>query len=224
MPHTTPWQALNWPNRISLVRLFLVAPFILLVVNQQDPQYPWARHAALGVFLVMGISDAIDGLLARRYNLRTRLGAILDPLADKILITCSVIILSLEYSSVPGMRLPSWVVLAVVGKDVYVVLGFIVLYLVTDRFRIQPTMAGKASTAGQVLMVVTVMLSPDINQVAPGYGTMLAKTCIWAVVVLVGLAAISYTLLGVAFVSEGQKPMDDHPKQRVISNKGSEVQ
>ena len=102
------WTALTWPNRISLLRLLLVWPFVLLLLNQRE--LGWARHAALGIFLVMGVSDFIDGLLARRLNARTRLGAILDPLADKVLIVCSVVVLSSPTVAPGGLALPNWVV------------------------------------------------------------------------------------------------------------------
>ena len=101
---------LTWPNRISILRLLLVAPLIVLLLNQY--RWDFARHAALGVFAIMAISDFVDGQLARRLHMQTRLGAILDPLADKVLIMSSVILLSLEPTAVPGARSsparPSW--------------------------------------------------------------------------------------------------------------------
>ena len=111
-----PWGTLNWPNRVSMIRLLLLAPFIVLVINQNDPHLGWARHAAVAVFALMAVSDFLDGVLARRLDARTRLGAILDPLADKALIICSVVLLSLPASAVWGYDLPNWVVVAVVGK------------------------------------------------------------------------------------------------------------
>jgi len=212
MPHSVlrPWRVLNWPNRISLLRLLLVAPFIVLVLNQNDPECPWARHAALGVFVEMAVSDFLDGLLARRLNLRTRLGAILDPLADKILIISSVILLAIPQSAVPQIPVPSWVVVAVVGKDLYVILGFLVVYLVTDRFRVRPSLAGKACTMVQLVMVVVVLAAPDLNALGAPAGTMAGRFCFWVVAVLVLLAMISYTRLGLSFIAEGQKPLDEH--------------
>lgn len=212
MPSKT-WRVLNWPNRISLVRLLLVAPFIVLIMNQNDPSWPWARRAALAIFVVMAVSDFLDGLLARRMNLRTRLGAILDPLADKALIISSAVVLSLSDSSVPGLRLPNWMVVAIVGKDLYVMAGFIVVYLVTDRFRVRPTIFGKTCTFGQLVMVVAVLAAPDLNRIVPNAGTWIAHACWWAVALLVLLAVMSYTRLGLGFVAEGQKPLDEHPTE-----------
>lgn len=212
-----PWASLNWPNRISLLRLLFVAPFIILLVNR--PEWTWARHAALGIFVAMAVSDYLDGLLARKLNQRTRLGAILDPLADKALIIFSVIILSAESWAVPGARIHNWVVVAVVGKDLWVILGFIVLYLVTDRFRVHPIMAGKLSTAGQLVMVVSVLLAPDLNRLGGSAGTYLAEATQWIVIALSVLAVIGYTRLGLQFVAEGQKPLDQNGPRKEVTPK-----
>jgi cardiolipin synthase (CMP-forming) len=207
-----PWRSLNWPNRISLLRLLLVAPFILLLMDQQD--WPAARHVALGIFAVMAVSDFLDGLLARRLKARTRLGAILDPLADKALIVCAAVLLSLEGTCVPGVRLPNWVVVAIVGKDLWVILGFVVLYLVTDRFRVRPTLAGKACTAAQLAMVLGVLLAPDLNRLGGSAGSHLVAALTYVVTGLCGLAVISYTRLGLVFVAADQVPLENHGPEK----------
>lgn len=203
------WKALSWPNRISLLRLLLVWPFVVLLLNRGV--WPWARHAALGIFVVMGVSDFLDGLLARRLRARTRLGAILDPLADKVLIICTVFLLSQ-----PGPDrtppLPNWVVVAVVGKDLWVVIGWIVIYLVTDRLRVQPTAAGKACTVGQILLVAYVLLAADLDALVPPLGTVGAMTLSWISAALSVVAIISYTRLGLRFVAAEGKPLEDDAK------------
>ncbi|MFP4105916.1 MAG: CDP-alcohol phosphatidyltransferase family protein [Phycisphaerae bacterium] len=213
-----PWAALNWPNRISLLRVLLIAPYIVLLLNQQEPGWEWARHAALGVFVIMAVSDAIDGLLARKLDQRTRLGAILDPIADKALIMCSVVLLSIPSTAVPGNKLDNWVVVAVVGKDLWVILGFVVIYLVTDRFRVKPTIAGKLSTAGQLVMVVSFLVAPDLNFEGFPLGSHIARAMAVLVVALCVLAIISYTRLGLTFIAQEEKPLDnngseDHAEQ-----------
>lgn len=209
---TTPkcWKSLNWPNRISLLRLLLVGPFVVLLLNQGD--WPWARHAALGIFLVMAVSDMLDGLLARRLNARTRLGAILDPLADKTLIIWAVVLLSTRGVGAGGLLLPNWVVVAVVGKDLWVIAGTIVVYLVTDRLRVQPTLAGKACTFGQLILVGYALLAPDLDRLAEGLGRRGVLAASWAVAALSVLAIISYTRLGLAFTLAEGKPLEDNDK------------
>lgn len=205
-----PWGSLNWPNRISILRLLLVAPFIWLLMNQGN--LGWARHTAIGIFIVMALSDLLDGFLARRLNARTRLGAILDPLADKVLIICSVVLLSLPHSAVRGVELADWVVVVIVGKELWVIVGFIVIYLVTDRFRVHPTSAGKAATVGQLAMVGFVLAAPDFNRLVGRLGTYMAIVCQCGAAGLSAFAAITYTRLGLRFVAEGQKPLDDDGK------------
>jgi len=211
-----PWGSLNWPNRISLLRLILVGPFVMLVMNQGI----WfhARHFALVIFVVLGLSDLLDGVLARRMGQRTRLGAILDPLADKVLIICSVVLLSLSGSGTDGLRISNWVVVVIVGKDLWVILGFIVIYLVTDRFRVHPTGPGKAATFAQLVMVGLFLIGPDLNALHAKLGTYLATGGSWIVVVLSIVAGIAYTRLGLSFLAEEQRPLDSEGENQTTQN------
>ncbi len=201
------WSWLNWPNRISLLRLLMVVPFIVLI--RQHQQWPHARYAALGIFAAMAISDIADGLLARRLNARTRLGAILDPLADKVLVICAVVLLSLPSSAVKVAPIVDWVVVFVVGKDLWVIIGFVVIYLVTDKFRIRATLAGKICTWGQAIMILLVLLSPELNWLHPQLGSLTAYYSFYVVVALCIAAGASYTRMGLGFILEEQKPMDN---------------
>lgn len=200
---TRPWAYLSWPNRISLLRLLLVAPFVVLMGHQQSRGL--FRYLALGIFVFMALSDLVDGFLARRLGRSTRLGAILDPLADKALITCAAILLSLEHSHVRGARLPDWVVVLIVGKDLWVVVGFLVVFLLTGRVKVMPTMPGKMVTCAQLMMVTAVLISPELNAVGLPVGTWVARVLWWAVGGLCLLSVISYTRLGLAFVAEADQ-------------------
>jgi cardiolipin synthase len=203
-----PWRYLNWPNRISLLRLLLLPPFLVLLMNQNQSEWGWARHAAFGIFLVMAVSDALDGFLARRLHARTRLGSILDPLADKAMIISAAALLSLPQSAVPGAQLHNWVVVAIVGKDLWVMVGFVVVYLVTDRFRVQPTLSGKACTFGQAIMLAAVLVAPDLNRLGATVGSWAAETAMWAVLLLSIAGVVSYTRLGLRFIAEAEKPLE----------------
>jgi len=187
--------------------LLLIAPFVVLLMNQND--WPYARHLAMAIFVVMAFSDLLDGVLARRLNQMTRLGAILDPLADKALIICSVVLLSLPDTAVPAARISNWIVVIVVGKDLWVIVGFVVIYLVTDRLRVQPTMAGKAATVGQLTMVGFVLVAPDLNRLWENLGTYLATALTWIVAALSILAVVGYTRLGLRFVAAEEKPLEN---------------
>lgn len=198
-----PWAYLSWPNRLTMLRLLLVAPFVVLMQHQQ--RQPALRYLALGIFLFMAFSDLADGFLARRLGSSSRLGAILDPLADKVLITCAAILLTLEHSHVRGTRMPDWVVVMIVGKDLWVVVGFIVVFLVTGKVRVMPTLPGKMSTCAQLMLVAAVLISPDLNHLGASVGTWMARLLWWAVAGLCVLAVVSYTRLGLAFVAEADQ-------------------
>ena len=153
---------LNWPNRITMLRICLIGPFVLLLLNVQNPDWPWARLAALGLGAAMGMSDVLDGMLARRYNQESSLGKFLDPLADKLVIISAMILLGYAGTCVLGQKLPSWVVVAALGKDLFVVLGFSVIFLATGKIFIKPGRIGKGCTVGQMLMICVVLASPDM--------------------------------------------------------------
>ena len=203
-----PWTVLNWPNRITLFRLLLIFPFVMLIQHQQER--PLYRHIALGTFVMLAISDFLDGYLARRLDCKTRLGAILDPLADKGLIICAVILLSMPNSCVVDgttrIQLPNWVVVAVVGKELWVVVGFLVLFLVTGKVRVKPSRAGKSSTTAQLAMVSALLLAPDLNRLGWDVGTHLARVLWWAVLVLCLGSIVSYTRMGLSILSEEELP------------------
>lgn len=220
MSRTTPqpWGSLSWPNRISLLRLLLTGPFIVLVLNQRQwvaGPWSWARHVGLVILIVMALSDIADGVLARRLNAKTRLGAILDPLADKILIVSAVVLLSLRGSAPSDeLALPNWVVVAVVGKDLWVVIGCLVVYLATDRLRVLPTAAGKACTVGQLCMVGYVLAAPDLDYLVNGLGRWGVRIMAWVAAGLCVLAIISYTRLGLSFLAAEGKPLENDDKRK----------
>ncbi len=187
--------ALSWPNWVTAIRILLIGPFVICLLNLQV--WSAARWAALGMFGLMAASDVLDGFLARLLRSRTPLGEFLDPLADKLLVICTVIALAAPGSSVPGKVLPNWVVVAAVGKDLVVILGFMLIYLTTGRTVVRPRGVGKACTAVQFAMVVAVLLWPDL----PSPLRRVPDVLWWAATVLAVMAAIDYIRLGMQFVS-----------------------
>ena len=135
---------LSWATRITLVRILLIVPFVMFLLNMNDPTAgPRARtglrYAAIAVFVVMAVSDALDGYLARRHRQITRLGTFLDPVADKLLMTSACLLLASQRGHVEGFTLPTTVVVAIVGKDILIVVGFAIMYLVTSQIRVVPS-------------------------------------------------------------------------------------
>ena len=152
---------LNWPNRISIARILFVAPLVICLLNLNSGWSGW-RHLALGLFVATALSDVLDGFLARRLKDETPLGRFLDPLADKLLVTCAVIVLAIDGTAVEGFRLPSWVPVIAIGKDLLTVLGFGLVYATTGQFFIQPRVLGKACTLVQLVMIAFCLLAPDL--------------------------------------------------------------
>lgn len=193
---------LSWPNRITLARLLLIAPFVICLLYIQEPRWDaLARYGALGLYVIMALSDALDGYLARKYRSESALGRFLDPLADKLLITAASILLAGAHTSVPGARLPEAVVVIIISKDLYIVVGFLAIYLISGRLWVQPNRVSKACTALQSVMVAAILAAPEARKVTEYYPIFL-NTLWWSVAALAGATALIHTRRGTRFVAE----------------------
>ena len=135
----------NLPNAITLLRIALTPVFILLLKSED-------YTAALAVFLLAGFSDGLDGYIAKRFNLITRLGGILDPLADKILLVSAYVMLSLLD------HIPFWLVLSVVFRDLLIVGGYLVYTSLVGSVQMRPSRLSKLNTVMQVLLIIAVLV------------------------------------------------------------------
>ena len=190
---------LSWPNRITITRILLVAPFVVALLHLQDPEWgEYARWGAVGVFVLMAISDGLDGSLARRLNQESAVGRFLDPLADKILILCSVLLLAHEGTHVTGRMLPPAVAVIAIWKDLIVVVGFCIIYFITSRVYINPQRSGKWCTMFQLLAVIAILLSPDLPRVV----SRLPEGLWWAASVLAMVTVVHYYRIGMQFIGE----------------------
>ena len=196
---------LSWPNRITITRILLIVPFVIAMLNVNDPQCgDMSRHIAVAIFFVMAISDFLDGWLARKTGSSTNLGRFLDPLADKLLITTSCILLALPATRIAvseGLYLPPWVVVIIIGKDVYTALGFLIIYLITGQMKIVPVMPGKISTTLQLCLVLAVLISPDVTPHVPNFATFV-RLLWWATATMGVITIIVYTRKGTRHVLE----------------------
>jgi cardiolipin synthase len=138
--------SLNIPNSLTILRILLIPVYIGLMTYGQ-------YGLALASLVAAGLTDAIDGLIARWLNQRTELGAMLDPLADKLLLTSSFISLSVLH------LVPSWVVILVVSRDVMLLLGTAVAHVNSITIDITPTILGKGTTLLQLSYVFLVVLT-----------------------------------------------------------------
>lgn len=111
---------LNWANRITILRILLIAPFVICVLKINDPRLSDSvqvlmRYLAVFLFTVMAISDGIDGYLARKKGQTTRLGAFLDPMADKLLMAVTCFLLASKRGSIDGFHLPQAVAVIIMS-------------------------------------------------------------------------------------------------------------
>ena len=155
---------LNWPNRITIARIVLIVPLLLLLLQLGEGD-DTLRRVTFGLLVVMALSDAVDGYLARRLHAETALGRFLDPLADKLLIAATLILFAVPSTAVPGFRLPVWVPVLAIAKDVLVALGSVLVRATTDRTYIQPRWLGKACTLIQLVLASWTLLLPDLAPV-----------------------------------------------------------
>lgn len=137
-------KARDIPNLICIVRILLVPPVVVLMLRGDFA-------LALALFAVAGASDGLDGYLARRFDWRSRLGAILDPLADKLLMAATYITLSWL------ALLPWWLVVLVLGRDVVIISGSVAFHRFVSDIELAPSSISKANTLFQILLVLLVM-------------------------------------------------------------------
>lgn len=136
---------MNLPNLLTIVRILLAPLFVYLFV------YGYTRWA-LGVFLAAGLTDAVDGAVARMWHQQTDLGRYLDPLADKLLLASAFVVLG-----VTGW-IPFWVLLIVVSRDIILVIGSVVMHVTQGGFDVNPTLLGKVTTFLQIVLVFLALL------------------------------------------------------------------
>src|SRR5687768_4237028 len=141
---------LTTATQITLLRLLLV-PFVAMSIL-------YARYGlALVIFVISGISDLIDGLIARKFGQKTKLGALLDPMADKLLLSTSFVLLTLPASKL-SVAIPLWLTVMVFGRDIMIIVSAVAIALTTGFTNFDPTIYGKASTLVQILTVLGVLL------------------------------------------------------------------
>lgn len=133
------------PNFITLLRIALV-PVIVVLLDARE--YPFA----LMIFTLAGISDGVDGWIAKKYKLKSALGAILDPLADKLLLVSTYAMLAMLGD------IPFWLLVLVVFRDVLIIGGYLVLLAMDKRVQIRPIWMSKINTFLQIMLVVLVLV------------------------------------------------------------------
>lgn len=146
---------MNLANRITMLRIFLVPLFVASIVYL-SPERPWLLQAALAFFALACLTDALDGWVARRFLQKTRLGSYIDPIADKLLLLSGYGLLA--FWGVPdALKIPAWVAIAVIARDIVIVIGAVLIFFITNSLKAEPTLLGKATTLAQMSALLAVL-------------------------------------------------------------------
>ena len=172
------------PNVLTVLRILLTPMFVIFLLRDQF-------GFALLVFAVAGLSDGLDGLVARYLNQRTALGAYLDPAADKLLLVSSFISLA-----VLGV-IPAWVTVIVISRDVIIVLGIAILSLTGKAYEVRPTIVSKCTTTAQILTVMLSLFDPDRARLAALHSPLL-----WITAVVTIMSGLHYIYKGMTILQE----------------------
>jgi len=162
------YDLLNWANRITLFRLVSTPVFVGLLLHYREQirqglppkEINYILWLALALFIIATISDGLDGLIARVYEQKTLLGTLLDPVADKLLLMTSTIILSLPMGL--KYQIPSWLTVTIISRDIIILAGAMVVYLLIGKTRFIPSYLGKITTFLQMSTILFVLIQAQI--------------------------------------------------------------
>jgi cardiolipin synthase len=174
---------LSIPNKLTILRILSIPIFIISLLNG-------CRVLAVTIFSFSALTDAADGFVARLFRQKTRIGTFLDPLADKLLLSTSFVLLPL----LQDVDFPVWVTVIVISRDLILTLGWIVLYLFTGILEVQPTLLGKLTTSTQMVTVILYLAG--------------VRGAYFLCICMVGLAVLStlhYIQKGSSFINEVEK-------------------
>jgi cardiolipin synthase (CMP-forming) len=180
-------DVLNVPNVLTLLRLLAIPVFLILLLD-------FRYREALGVFVAAGVTDALDGAIARLTHTKTTLGAYLDPAADKLLLMSAFVALAFM------QQVPGWLVVIVLSRDVMLVVGYFLLFIMTQHaMEVRPSAAGKLSTLLQLSAVAVVLLSLVYPRAIPPVG----ETALFLTTGLVTASAgLQYMIRGLLWLHE----------------------
>lgn len=176
---------MNIPNFLTLIRIFLVPVLVIFLIQG-------LFFYALIVFIVAGVTDAVDGFLARILKQKTVLGSYMDPLADKALITSSYVTLAIL-----GM-IPSWLTVIVVSRDFIILFGISVLSFMSISFDVRPSFISKVTTVFQLLSVFSVLM---LRYLPGNFYWQLVDVLYWATAFFTIASGLHYVAKGIRFIN-----------------------
>jgi cardiolipin synthase len=189
-------------NKITVIRILMIPAFVTMAIYygesvERGEPLEWQRFTAIIIFLVAAVSDGLDGYVARRYNQRSTLGVILDPIADKGLLLSGIITLSISnWSRVDPEygRFPTWFPVLVITRDAVILVGSAVLHLLNGKVQVKPTWTGKVATFFQMAAIGWVML----------------QLRFFPLIYVVAAAGFFTLVSGVIYVTDGFRQLGEH--------------
>jgi cardiolipin synthase (CMP-forming) len=176
------------PNLLTVFRMALIPVFVSLLFYQKF-------LLALAVFILAGVTDGLDGLLARRFHQQSPLGRILDPVADKMMLVTSFVVLSMKSvfpAPIPKhLPVPFWVTITVISRDVFILVSAAAINMVTGFRGFQPSLPGKISTAVQIVTLAAVILAAQ-TRVGTGYYLPTLYTSVFTLALISGIHYIFF--------------------------------
>jgi CDP-diacylglycerol--glycerol-3-phosphate 3-phosphatidyltransferase len=182
-------------NKVTIARILLIPFFVVEILYYVKTGNETHRFAGLLTFALAAILDGLDGYIARHYNQTSQLGAILDPLADKLLLVSAVVLLSFDHRPHLG-QFPFWLAGIIISRDILILIGMIVIQTTVGKVAARPHVIGKIATLLQIMSVIWVLLKWDA-----GYGE--NWMFFWTVTsaVLTGVSGIFYVMDGIRQLS-----------------------
>jgi CDP-diacylglycerol--glycerol-3-phosphate 3-phosphatidyltransferase len=177
---------MNIPNFLSLLRIILVPVIVIFLIQGSYTK-------ALIVFVIAGLTDALDGALARLLNKQTKLGSFLDPLADKILLSTSVIALAIFN------LIPSWLAVIVISRDFMILLGIVILSMMSVNYEIKPVFVSKVTTALQIATVFFALLLKTFTYDIISYNLIIILS--WLTASFTIISGLIYIIKGIKFIN-----------------------
>ena len=194
-------------NKVTILRMLLIPFFVVAVLYYVKTGNELQRLAALLTFAVAAILDGVDGYIARHYNQFSELGAVLDPLADKLLLVSGVVLLSFDHGRRLG-QIPLWLTGTILGRDILILIGMVVIQFTVGKVQVRPRIIGKIATVLQMASVLWILLRWD-----EGGGAR------WILYLTAG-AAIGTGVSGLLYVYDGIRQLSASPRSAASAPPG----
>jgi cardiolipin synthase len=181
-------------NKVTILRILLIPLFVVEILYYVKTGNELHRLVAMSSFGLAAVCDGVDGYIARRFNQRSELGAILDPLADKLLLVSGIVVLSFDQR--PYLQnVPLWLTGTIIGRDILLLVGLIVIQITVGKVKVRPRVVGKIATVLQMAVVLWILLRWDEK---------------WLIIIAL-VTAVGTGFSGLLYLWDGMHQLSAHP-------------